>query len=121
MTKVLLVEDDSTLMEMYQLKFNEAKIEILTATDGEAGLALAKQSLPDVVLLDIMMPKLDGFAVLTELKKDEKTKKIPVILLSNLGQKSDIEKGKELGAVDYVVKASLTPAQVLEKAKQYIK
>lgn len=120
MSKILLVEDDAMLLEMYTLKFKEGGFEIVTATDGEAGLALSKTENPDIILLDIMMPKMDGFAVLAEIKKDSKTASIPVLLLSNLGQKSDIEKGKELGADDYVVKASLTPAQVVEKVKSYL-
>ena len=109
------------ILEMYDLRFKEGGYEIITATDGESGLALIQTENPDVVLLDVMMPKMDGFAVLTELKKDPKLAKIPVLLLTNLGQKADMDKGKELGAVDYIVKASLTPAQVMGKIKEYIK
>ena len=115
--KVLLAEDDNTLLEMYNLKFKESGLDILTAQDGVAALELAKKELPNLILLDIMMPKMDGFAVLTELKADAKTKDIAVLMLSNLGQKSDIEKGQQLGATDYIVKASMTPSQVLEKIK----
>ncbi|MAF14290.1 MAG: response regulator [Parcubacteria group bacterium] len=119
--KILLVEDDPTLLEMYSIKAKEDGLNLIEAEDGLTGLELAQQELPDVILLDIMMPKMDGFAVLTELKKDEKTKNIPVVMLTNLGQKADVEKGKKLGAVDYVVKASMTPTQVIEKAKSYLK
>jgi DNA-binding response OmpR family regulator len=115
--KVLLAEDDKTLLEMYNLKFKESGLNILTVQDGLAALDLAKKELPDLILLDIMMPKMDGFAVLTELKADAQTSKIPVFMLSNLGQKADIEKGQRLGATDYIVKASMTPSQVLEKIK----
>ena len=115
--KILLVEDDKTLLEMYSLKFKEEGLSYKTAVNGLSGLEIAREDHPLVILLDIMMPKMDGFAVLTDLKKDVKTKDIPVIMLSNLGQKSDIEKGKKLGADDYVVKASLTPSQVVEKIK----
>jgi DNA-binding response OmpR family regulator len=118
---ILLVEDDNILAEMYTLKFQEDGLDYLTAADGEAGLALAKEKLPDIILLDIMMPKMDGFMVLIELRNDATTKAIPVIMLSNLGQNSDIEKGKKLGANDYIVKASMTPAEVVEKIKPYIK
>ena len=120
-TKILLVEDDKTLIEMYSLKFKEENFKLLTVNDGLSGLEMAKNELPSVILLDVMMPKMDGFAVLTELKKDAKTKDIPVLMLSNLGQKADIEKGKKLGAHDYVVKASMTPTQVIEKVKSYLK
>ena len=118
--KVLLIEDDLSLLEMYSLKFREEGLALTTATDGLTGLELAKKELPAVILLDIMMPKMDGFAVLTELKKDEQTKKIPVLMLSNLGQENDIEKGKKLGANDYIVKASMTPTQVVDKTKSYL-
>ena len=119
--KILLVEDDPTLLEMYTIKAKEDGLNFLKAKDGLDGLELAKKELPDVILLDIMMPKMDGFAVLTELKKDEKTKNIPVLMLTNLGHKADEEKGKKLGAVGYVVKASMTPTQVIDKAKSYFK
>jgi len=109
------------ILEMYNLRFKEAGYEVINATDGEAGLELAKTKNPDIILLDVMMPKMDGFAVLVEVKKDPKLNQIPVLMLTNLGQKADMEKGKELGAVDYVVKASLTPAQVIEKIQQYLK
>jgi len=84
-------------------------------------LALALKEIPSIILLDIMMPKMDGFAVLTELKKNETTKNIPVLMLSNLGQQSDIDKGQAMGAKDYIVKASMTPTQIVEKAKSYLK
>ena len=119
--KILLVEDDQTLTEMYALKFKESGFELLLANDGLSGLEIAKKELPQVILLDIMMPKMDGFAVLTELKKDDQTKNTPVLMLSNLGQESDVEKGKKLGANDYIVKASMTPSQVIEKVKAYLK
>ena len=119
--KILLIEDDSTLIEMYTLKFKQEGFSLMTVQDGLAGLEAAKNELPAVILLDVMMPKMDGFAVLTELKKDDKTKNIPILLLSNLGQKSDIEKGKKLGANDYIVKASMTPTQVVEKVKSFLK
>jgi len=115
--KIVLIEDDKTLIEMYNLKFQEEGFILMSSENGEAGLELIKKEVPALVLLDIMMPKMDGFAVLTEMKKDGKTKNIPVLLLSNLGQKSDIEKGKSLGATDYIVKASMTPSQVVEKIK----
>lgn len=118
---ILLVEDDEALVDMYLTKFKAEGLSHIFAKNGEDGLALAKKDLPALILLDIMMPKLDGFSVLAELKKDPKTKDIPVIILSNLGQDSDLTKGKELGAIDYVVKASMTPSQIVDKAKIYLK
>lgn len=119
--KILIVEDDSALLEMYKIKFEESGFDLVTAADGVAGLDLAKQQKPKIILLDIMMPKMDGFAVLAEIKKDASTKDVTVLMLSNLGQKSDIEKGQQLGAADYIVKASMTPSQVVDKVKEYLK
>lgn len=119
--KILLVEDDVTLIDMYSLKFKEEGYNLLTADNGETGLALALKEIPDVILLDIMMPKMDGFAVLAELKKNATTKNIPVLMLSNLGQTADVEKGEQMGAKDYIVKASMTPSQVVEKVQSYLK
>lgn len=119
--KILIVEDDTALLEMYKVKFEEEGLPLATAADGEVGLELAKKELPAVILLDVMMPKMDGFAVLAEIKKDPATKNIPVLMLSNLGQKADVDKGQQLGAVDYIVKASMTPTQVVAKVKEYLK
>ena len=118
--KILLVEDDETLVEMYIMKFKEENLNLLVAKECEAGLALAQKELPGLILLDIMMPKMDGFAVLTALKKSEKTKEIPVLMLSNLGQEADIAKGKALGAADYIVKSSMTPAELVAKIRTYL-
>ena len=109
------------LVEMYSLMFKAEAFTVLIADNGESGLALVKKELPDLVLLDVMMPKMDGFEVLAELKKDAKTKDIPVLLLTNLSQQGDLEKGKNLGAADYVVKASMTPSGVIERIKKYLK
>ncbi|OGY52521.1 MAG: hypothetical protein A3J59_04250 [Candidatus Buchananbacteria bacterium RIFCSPHIGHO2_02_FULL_56_16] len=118
---VLLIEDDKSLIEMYQVRFQEDGFTILLAEDGATGLELARTKHPDIILLDIMLPKMDGFAVLIELKKDNATKKIPVLMMTNLGQQADIDKGKQLGADDYIVKSSLTPSQVSEKIKAFLK
>lgn len=118
--KIILIEDDKSLAEMYSLKFKLEGLDLMILEDGLLGLQKVKSELPKVILLDIMMPKMDGFAVLTELKKDPITKDITVLMLSNLGQKSDMEKGKKLGANDYIVKASMTPTQVVEKIKSYL-
>ena len=119
--KVLLVEDDKTISLMYKIKIETGGFEVLTADNGADGLELAKKQKPDIVMLDVILPQLDGFSVLEELKKDASTKNIPVVMLTNLGTEEDKEKGEKLGAADYLVKASLTPAQVEEKIKQYLK
>ena len=118
---VLLVEGDELLSQMYKTKLSHDKFKVTTALDGEAGYAEIEKGDFDVVLLDVIMPKLDGFGVLEKMKANEKTKDVPVIMLTNLGQDEDIEKGKSLGAYDYLIKANLTPQQVSDKIKDVLK
>jgi len=115
--KILVIEDDAMISSMYKTKFAADGFAVAIAGDGEAGLKLARQKKPDIIMLDVILPRLDGFSVLEELKKDSATKDIPVIMLTNLGTKEDKVKGEKLGAVDYLVKASLTPGQVSQKIK----
>lgn len=119
-THVLLVEDDIFLSGIYQKKFEMEGYKISTADNGEKGLADAKKKKPDIILLDVLLPKMDGFTVLKELKADPTTKPIPVILLTNLGQKDDVEKGLEAGAVDYLIKAHFKPSEIVEKVKKVL-
>ncbi len=106
---------------MYSLKLNNQGFKVFQANNGTDGLMSTEKEKPDLILLDIMMPQLDGFGVLKELKSKKETKNIPVILLSNLGQDEDVQKGKELGAADYLVKANMTPMQVVTKIKEVLK
>jgi DNA-binding response OmpR family regulator len=117
---ILLVEDDVFLSNIYQKKFELEGFKISTADNGEKGLADAKRKKPDIILLDVLLPKLDGFAVLEKLKEDPATKDIPVILLTNLGQKDDVEKGLESGAADYLIKAHFKPSEVVDKVKKIL-
>ncbi len=117
---ILLVEDDTFLGEMYATKFTIEGYRVSVATDGAKGLRMAQTELPDIILLDILLPKMDGFQVLEHLKKEEKTKNIPVILLTNLSQKEDVERGLKLGAVDYLIKAHFMPSEVIDKIKKYL-
>jgi DNA-binding response OmpR family regulator len=118
--KILLVEDDTFLLEMYSTKFNLEGFDVATAADGEEGLKLAKKEKPDIILLDVLMPKIDGFTVLKKLKKDSQTKAIPVVLLTNLGQKNDIDKGLKDGAEGYLIKAHFIPSEVVSKIKKIL-
>lgn len=120
-THVLLVEDDIFLSGIYKKKFDMDGFTISTADNGEKGLADAKKKKPDIILLDVLLPKLDGFSVLEQLKLDPTTKDIPVILLTNLGQKDDVEKGLEAGAVDYLIKAHFKPSEIVDKVKKVLK
>lgn len=121
MNKVLIIEDDAMLAEMYATKFKTEGFAVVQAADGTEGIAVAKKEKPDVILLDVIMPKLDGFGTLQQLKADDSLKRIPVIMLTNLGQEEDIKKGKELGASDYFVKANQTPSQIVEKVQALLK
>jgi len=93
---------------------------VITAYDGEEGLKRAKQELPHIILLDLIMPVMDGFDVLEQIKANPDLKHIPVLILSNLGQDSDINKAKELGAVDYLVKANWSLQGVIDKIKSHL-
>jgi len=105
------------LADMYVAKFSKEGLSVMRAEDGAKGLELAKKHRPDVVLLDIILPKLDGFAVLKELKNDPQLCDTHILLLTNLGQDEDVDKGKKLGADDYFIKANHTPAEIVEKVK----
>lgn len=118
---ILLIEDDVFLASIYQKKFEMEGFKISVSDNGEKGLADAKKKKPRLILLDILLPKLDGFAVLQKLKADSDTKNIPVILLTNLGQKDDVEKGLEAGAVDYLIKAHFKPSEIVDKVKEVLK
>ncbi len=119
--KVLIVEDEKMLAEMYTTKFTMEGFDVVTTLDGESGLKAAKAQRPDIILLDIILPKIDGFTVLKVLKADPSLQKVPVILLTNLGQEDDITKGKALGADDYYVKADHSPQEVVDKARSILK
>lgn len=118
---ILLIEDEEMLANMYETKFKNEGFDIRKALDGETGLKMAAEAKPDIILLDIIMPKLDGFSVLKKIKENDKLKNVPVILLTNLGQDEDIKKGQTLGATGYLVKANLTPIEVVNKVKEYLK
>ena len=119
---VLLVEDDAMLLEMYKMKFETEGFHVETGTNGVDGLrVLEEKGAPDILLLDVIMPQMDGFTMLKKVKEDERFKNFPVILLTNLGQEHDVKRGMELGATDYLVKANLTPQQVVDKVRGIVK
>jgi DNA-binding response OmpR family regulator len=117
---ILLVEDDEFLAELYATKLNLEGFEISLATDGEKGLKMIKEKKPDLILLDIILPKMDGFEILKVIKTDKTLKRIPVILLTNLSQKDEVKRGLQLGADDYLIKAHFMPSEVVKKIKQTI-
>ena len=119
--KILLVEDDNFLLNMYADKFRVEGFEVFIADNGATGLKLAKEKTPDLILLDVLLPKMSGFEVLQELNKDPRAKNIPVILLTNLSQKEEVTKGLELGAKDFLIKAHFMPQEVVAKVKSVLK
>ncbi len=121
MAKILLVDDDPLLVRMYQKKLENDGYTVITADDGDTALAKITEVKPDLILLDIMMPKTNGLQVLAKLKEDKDTANIPVILLTNVyGSDEDIDRGLELGAVAYLVKASNQPKVVVAKVKEIL-
>lgn len=118
--KILLVEDEKSIADMYKMKFEREGWEVVYIDNGDGVLKTVVEKKPDIVLLDIILPKADGFSVLKELKENSQTKKVPIVMLTNLGQEEDIKKGKDLGADGYLVKANLTPAQVVEEIKKIL-
>jgi len=115
--KILIIEDDKFLRELIAKKLLKEGFEIEEAIDGEEGLRKIKEAKPDLVLLDLILPGIDGFEVLKNIKEDPKLSLIPVVILSNLGQRDEVEKGLSLGAVDFLVKAHFTPEEIIEKIK----
>ncbi len=120
MTTLLIIEDDPLVLRMYQQAFEFNKHKAYIANNGEEGLQKAKTEEPDVILLDIMMPNLNGLQVLKELKHDPSTKKIPVVMLTNLGRDADIQTALSLGAVKYITKVDTTPKEVVKQVEQII-
>lgn len=118
--KILLVEDDKFLSEMYATKLTASGFDVEVSFDGQDALTKIKEKKPDLILLDIVLPKMDGFELLQFLRKDDSTKEILVIILTNLGQKEEVEKGLKLGANDYIIKAHFTPTEVVAKAKKLL-
>ena len=114
---ILIVEDDKFLRELIARKLTKEGFKINEAIDGEDGLEKAQKIKPDLILLDLILPGMNGFEVLSQIKNDPHLAQIPVVILSNLGQKDEVEKGLKLGAVDFLVKAHFTPQEIVEKIK----
>jgi DNA-binding response OmpR family regulator len=118
--KVLVVDDEDAVREIYKKEFTTAKFDVVVAADGEEGLLKAAEETPELVLLDVMLPKMSGIDVLKALKQNPLTKEIPVLLLTNLGEETIIKEGFELGADGYLLKVSYTPAQVVEECRKFL-
>jgi len=118
-TKIVLIEDDQILVKVLFEELKEAGFEVEQAFDGEEGLNLVKSSKPDLVLLDLVMPKKHGLEVLAELKKDPQTSAIPVIIITMSSGDEDVKRGLQMGANDYIVKSQHAVAEIIEKIKNF--
>ncbi len=117
---ILVAEDDHFLRKVYMTKLTQEGFKVDVAVDGEEALKKMQADPPELILLDIVMPKMNGFDVLEEMKKDPKLNAIPVIVLSNLGQSEDIQRARELGARDYLVKANFSINEVVTKIRNFL-
>lgn len=120
-TKIVVVEDDKFLRELIVQKLTREGYQAVGAVDGEDGVEKISAEKPDLVLLDLILPGMDGFEVLANIKEKEELKDIPVIILSNLGQRDDVERGLKLGAIDFMIKAHFTPTEIIAKIQRVIK
>lgn len=120
MKTILLVEDDPFLIDIYSTKLKESGFGVVVVSNGEAVLAKIEEQRPDAVLLDIVLPNLDGWEILRQIKEKPFSKDLKVIILSNLGQKEEVEKGLNLGAAKYLIKAHYTPSEVVAEIKSII-
>ena len=116
--KILLVEDDPFLGDIYTTKLKEAGFDIEVVEDGDGVLPKIKERKPDLLILDIILPHLDGWEIIRQIKESPDLKDLKIIILSNLGQKNEVEKGLQLGAAKYLIKAHYTPTEVVEEIKK---
>lgn len=119
--KILLIEDEEDLTDLYKIKFDQEGFQIIIAHDGAEGIKLALKEQPDLILVDLVMPKMDGYQVLEKLRSQAKTKNIKTYVFSNLGQEKEIEKGFKNGANGYLIKSNLTPTELVETVEKIFK
>jgi len=119
--KILIVEDDRFLRELISKKLDaEEEYNIVQAVDGESAIKKIGEESPDLVLLDLILPGIDGFEVLSRVKNNPELMDTPVVILSNLGQKEEVDKGLDLGAIDFLIKAHFTPGEIIKKVKKVL-
>lgn len=119
--RILLVEDEPLLGNLLKQRLEKEGFEVTLAKDGEEALARLRETNPDLILLDIILPKISGFELLETVRADPQFERAPVIVISNLGQESDIERGKSLGAVQYFVKAKVSIEELVEHVKTFLR
>lgn len=118
--KILIIEDEMSLANILRIKFEQCNFEVFIASQGDQGIELAKDNIPDVILLDLILPQESGFDVLKKIKDIDKIKDIPVIILTNSNRDNEVDKGFELGAIDYLLKAHLNIEKVVKIVKTCI-
>jgi len=120
MTKILLIEDEQIMLDLLRRKLTEEGYEVFVARDGEEGLKVMAEINPDIILLDIIMPRKGGFEVMEEMQKDPNLKRIPVIIISNSGQPVELSRAQKLGAKDWLIKTEFDPQEVINKVKKQL-
>jgi len=118
--KILLIEDEKIMVNLLEKKLTKEGYDVSVAWDGKEGLLKIREVKPDLILLDIVMPKMGGFGVMEEVSKDKELKKIPIIIISNSGQPVELERAKELGVKDWLIKTEFDPQEVLNKVTKQI-
>ena len=120
MAKILFIEDDPLIIKIYTTRLTADGYQVLSAENGADGITLAEKELPDLIVLDIMMPKVDGFGVLQKLRSHPQLKDKPILVYSNLAQEEELNRARQLGATEFIVKANLSPTEMVAKIKQYL-
>lgn len=118
--KILIAEDDVFIMEMYSMKLVSEGYEVISASDGKEAINKIKREKPDLIMLDILMPKMDGKEMLKKIKSEKDLSSIPVVVLTNVGEQDSVKDILDLGAKDYLIKSNFTPDEVVEKVKEYV-
>ncbi len=113
--KILIIEDDMFIRDIYQVKFSQEGFNVTTAEDGVRALEILKDIVPDIILLDIIMPRMNGIDVLRKIKENDSLKNVPIIMLTNISEKEKINEGLEYGISDYLIKSHFTPSEVVAK------
>lgn len=121
MKKIIIIEDEEILLNLLKKKLIQENYQVISATDGQKGLDKIRTEVPDLILLDIVMPKKGGFEVMEELNQDAQLKNIPVIIISNSGQPVELDRIKELGVTDWLIKTNFSPQEVVNKVKKYLR
>jgi|SRR3989344_414261 len=120
MPKILIIEDDPLIIKIYTTRLTADGYQVLSAENGQDGLKLALAEIPDLILLDIMMPKIDGFGVIQKLKTEDRLKDKPILAYTNLSLEDEIKRAKDLGVSEYIIKANVSPTEIVEKIKSYL-